>query len=43
MVLFPLVAEDGEDAVGQQDREAQTPDESDGVEKVGVTGPGINP
>lgn len=43
MVLFPFISEHGEDAVGQEYRKAQTPDKGNGVEEVGVAGPGINP
>lgn len=37
VVLLPFVAEDSKDAVGEEDRKPQAPDEGDGVEEVGVT------
>lgn len=43
VVLLPFVSEGSEDAVGEEDRKPQAPDESDGVEKVGVAGACVDP
>lgn len=43
VVLLPFISEDSEDAVGEEDGKSQAPDESDGVEEVGVAGACVDP
>ena len=40
---LPLVPQHGKQRVAHNDRQAQAPDQGDGVEEVGVAGAGVDP
>lgn len=41
--LLPFIAERSEDGICDYERKAETPYESNCVEEVGVSGPGVDP
>ena len=40
---LPFISKHGKEGVGDDLREAEAPDESDGIEEIGVAGAGIYP
>lgn len=43
VIMLPFVSKSREDSVRQQYRKAKAPDQSNGVEEVGVARAGVNP